>query len=93
MAELPMAELPRGTVVKNLPANAGDARDQVQSLAREDSWRRKWQHAPGLLPGKSHRQGNLAGYSPGGCKELDTTKQLSTAQHVGTYKGIWLFGL
>ena len=26
-----------------------------------------------------HGQRSLAGYSPGGCKELDTTEQLSTA--------------
>ena len=27
-------------------------------------WRRKWQHGPLFLPGKSHRQRSLAGYSP-----------------------------
>ena len=26
----------------------------VQSLGREDPWRRKWQSTPVLLPGKSH---------------------------------------
>ena len=35
------------------------------------SWRRKWQPTPVLLPGKSHGQRSLAGYSPWGCKELD----------------------
>ena len=29
----------------------------------------------GFLPGKSHGQRNLAGYSPWGCKELDATEQ------------------
>ena len=29
-----------------------------------------------------HQQKNLAGYSPWGHKELDTTEQLSTAQHM-----------
>ena len=28
------------------------------------SWRRKWQPTPVFLPGKSHEQGSLAGYSP-----------------------------
>ena len=28
-----------------------------------------------------HGQRSLAGYSPWSCKELDTTEQLSTAQH------------
>ena len=41
-------------------------------------WRRKWQPAPGFLPGKFHGQKNLAGYSPWGHKESDTTEQLST---------------
>jgi len=36
-------------------------------------WRRKWQPTPVFLPGKSHGQRSLAGYSPWGCKELDTT--------------------
>ena len=27
-------------------------------------WRRKWQPTPAFLPGKSHEQRNLAGYSP-----------------------------
>ena len=30
-------------------------------------WRRKWQPTPVFLPGKSHRQRNLEGYSPGVC--------------------------
>ena len=32
-------------------------------------WRRKWQPIPVFLPGKSHRQRRLAGYSPWGCKK------------------------
>ena len=39
-------------------------------------WRRKWQSTPVLLPGKSHGQRSLVGYSPWGCKELDKTEQL-----------------
>ena len=38
--------------------------------------RRKWQPTPVFLPEKSHGQGNLVGYSPWGCKELDTAEQL-----------------
>ena len=37
-------------------------------------WRRKWQPTPVPLPGKSHGQRSLAGYSPCGCKESDTTE-------------------
>ena len=40
------------------------------------SWRRKWQSTPVLLPGKSHGQRSLVGYSPWGRKESDTTERL-----------------
>ena len=39
-------------------------------------WRRKWQPTPVFLPGKSHGQRSLSGYSPWGCKESDMTYQL-----------------
>ena len=39
-------------------------------------WRRKWQSTPVLLPGKSHGQRSLIGYSPWGRKESDMTEQL-----------------
>ena len=40
-------------------------------------WRRKWQLTPVFLPGKSHRQMSLVGYSPWGPIELDMTKRLT----------------
>ena len=40
-------------------------------------WRRRWQPTPVFLPGESHGQRRLAGYSPKGCKELDMTELLS----------------
>ena len=58
--------------VKNMPANAGDVRDEVRSLGWEDplekgmtthssllAWRTPWTEEPG-------------GLSPRGCKESDT---------------------
>ena len=36
----------------------------------------KWQPTPGFLPGKSHGQRSLVGYSPCGHKESDTTEWL-----------------
>ena len=33
-------------------------------------WRRKWQPTRAFLPGKSHGQRSLAGYSPWGCKRV-----------------------
>ena len=41
-------------------------------------WRRKWQLTPVFLPGKSHGQSSLVGYSPWGRKELDTTEHTHT---------------
>ena len=45
-------------------------------------WRRKWPPTPVLLPGESHGQRSLAGYSPWGRKESDTTEQLNTEHHL-----------
>ena len=39
-------------------------------------WRRKWQPTPVFLPGESHGQRSLVGYSPWGRKESDATEQL-----------------
>ena len=41
-------------------------------------WRRKWQPTPVFLPGKSHGQRSLAGYSLCGCKESDRTERANT---------------
>ena len=38
----------------------------VQSLGWEDPLEKKWQPTPVFLPGKSHGEKNLAGYSPWG---------------------------
>ena len=39
---------------------------QVWSLGGKTPWRRKWQPTPVFLPGKSHGQRSLEGYSPWG---------------------------
>jgi len=36
--------------------------------------RRAWPPTPVFLPGESHGQRSLVGYSPWGCKESDTTE-------------------
>ena len=41
---------------------------------RKIPWRRKWQPNPVFLPGESHGWRSLAGYSPWGHKELETTE-------------------
>ena len=40
-------------------------------------WRRKWHPTPVFLPGESHGQRDLVGYSPWGRKELGMTEQLT----------------
>ena len=52
-------------VVKNLPANARDVkRHRFDPWVRRIPWRRAWQPTPVSLPGESHGQRSLAGYSP-----------------------------
>ena len=48
----------------------------VQSLGQENPLEKGWQPTPVFLPEEFHEQRSLAGYSPWGCKELDTTEQL-----------------
>ena len=62
------------SVVENLPANVGDARD-VDSVPG-------WGRPPGGGNGNPHGQRSLEDCSPWGCKESDTTKQLSMCMHV-----------
>ena len=54
-------------MVKNLPA-------EFDPWVRKIPWRRTWQPTPVFLPGKPHGQRSLAGHSPWGCKESDTTE-------------------
>ena len=44
---------------------------------RKIPWRREWQSTPVFLPGKSHGQRSVVGYSPWGCKESDMTEGLT----------------
>ena len=52
----------------------------VQSLGGEDPQRGEWQPTPVFLPEEFHGLRSLAGYSPWGHKESDTTEQLSAPQ-------------
>ena len=54
-------------MVKNLPAVQ---ETQVEKIP----WRRTWQPTPVFLPGESHGQRSLVGYSSWGRKELDMTE-------------------
>ena len=62
---------PGGTVIKNLPANAGDTGDAslIPVLGRSPGVG-NGNPTPVFLPGKFHGQRNLVGYSPWGCKRV-----------------------
>ena len=60
-------------MVKSLPAVH---ETQVRSLDQEDPLKKEMATHSVFLPGKSHGWRSLAGYSPGGRKELDTTERL-----------------
>ena len=70
---------PGDSVVKNLPANAGDE-DLIPGSGRCPG-EGNWQPTLVFLPGKSHGQRSLVGYSPRGCKESDTTEWLNNSNH------------
>ena len=69
-----------GSVSKESTCKAGDClqykRPSSDPWVRKFPWRRKWQPTPILLPGKSHGQSSLVGYSPWGHKESDMTERL-----------------
>ena len=71
---------PGGSVVKNpLCQCRRHRRHGFDPWAGKIPWRRTWQPTPVFLPGESHGQRSLEGYSPWGHKELDMTEH-STAQ-------------
>ena len=66
-----MQGFPGTSVSKESACNAGD---MGSILGGEDPWRRKWQPTPIFLPGESHQQRSLVGYSPEVYKESETTE-------------------
>ena len=54
-------------MVKNPPAKQ---EIMVQSLVQDDLWRKKWQPIIVFMPGRSHGQRSLVGYSPWGHKRV-----------------------
>ena len=61
---------PDGSAIKNLIVKQ---ETWVQSLGREDPLEEGMEFTPVFLPGKSHGQRSLVGYSPWGRKELDAS--------------------
>ena len=76
---------PGGTVGKNLPTSAGDARD----MGLISGWERSTGEGNGnplkySCLGKSHGQRSLVGYSPWGCKESNMTDHTHTHTYTHT---------
>ena len=63
-----------GQTVQNLPAMQETG---VRPLVWEDALEKGMATQPSILPGEVHGQKSLAGYSPWGCKEPDTTERLT----------------
>ena len=51
-------------------------------------WRRKWQPIPVFLPGESHGQRSLVGYSAWGHKKSDMAERLSMHTHNPALQGV-----
>ena len=63
-----MEVFPVAQMVKNLLAMQ---ETRFNPWVRKTLWRREWQSTPVFLPGESHGQRSLEGYSPWDRKELD----------------------
>ena len=76
-------------MVENLPAMQ---KTQVQSWVGKIHWRSEWQLTPIVLPEYFHEQRNLAGYSPWGLNESDTTEWLTLSlSDIYNYLFIYLY--
>ena len=63
---------------------------QVRFLSQEDSWSRKWQPTPALLPRESREQRSLVGYSSQCHKELamaEVTQHAKECEDLGWKSG------
>ena len=73
------AGLKESSLVAQMLPSICNAGDLGLIWVRKIPWRRKWQPTPVFLPEESHGQRRLAGYSPWGLKESDTTERLTQA--------------
>ena len=69
-------------MVKNLPT-------MHETQIKKTPWRREWKPTPVFLSGELHGQRSLAGYSPWGHKQSDTTERLT---HTHTLTPVFLPG-
>ena len=69
-----------GSAVKNRLQYRSLRRHGLDPWVGKIPWRRAWQPTPVFLPGESHGQWSLVGYSPWGGKGLDMTEATSHTQ-------------
>ena len=72
-------------VVKNLPVSAGAAKDTSLNTGLGRSLEKGMAPSTAFLPGELHGQRSLAGYSPWGHQELDTTEHAHAYAHTHTH--------
>ena len=72
---------PGGSMIKNPPANAGDAKDVGSIPGHEDALKKGMATHSSILAWKIPWTRSLVGYSPRGHKESDTTQHTHT--HIG----------
>ena len=71
---LPLWALPGASLVAQMVKHLPTMQEtRVQSLDREDLLEKEMATHSSILPGKSHGQRSLAGYSPWDCQGLDMT--------------------
>ena len=66
---------------------------QVRSLGQEDPLEERGQPSPVLLPGESHGQRSLEGYSPWGRKELDMSEMTKHVHTEGKERRTLMFSM
>ena len=75
---MPMSGCPRWLTGKE--SGSQYRRHGLDPWVRKIPWRKKWQPTPVFLPGESHGQRSLAGYSPWHCKGSDMTEWVTHSQ-------------
>ena len=71
--------------MKNLPA---EQECRFDPWVEKILWRRKWQPIPVFLPGKSHGQRNLVGYSPWGHRRVRHDVATKQSKREGNGKSV-----
>ena len=76
---------PGGAVVQNLPANTGDDMSSSPGSGKIP-WSKLWQPTAVSLPGETHGQRSLVGYTPWGRRESDMTEHTCTCTQQSEYR-------